>query len=331
MTKRGNTKRKLYLILALLVALAVTGGTFAYTQVSSTVAPTTSFAGVAGGFATISTDEPISGGDYATGNATPTWSPVVDVADAITAGDLYYIDVGTYTGDILVTLYLDNPNTLAKCYSYINMAICVYGVTYADSVADGFTITGVAAGVTGTIACSPGSVSIEITTNTDGLTSVSGNVITFGGTSDAVKILATTASTVGTLTMSAAGSETLTAVNAGITGGLSPDWTFNLPATGSYSWNSNPISTFYTDNDSSGTFTTGDTYNYYSTLTSGYVSFVLKRSETCGATLYGTSHAYYAITVNDGAQCCIYSPTDAELLLGTHSLSPNFYISVRQA
>jgi len=317
-------RKKLYLVIALLVALAVTGGTFAYTQVSSTVAPTTSFAGVEGGFATISTTEPISGGNYATGNANPTWSPVVDVADAITAGDLYYIDVGTYTGDILVTLYLDNPNTLAKCYSYINMAICVYGVTYDDSAADGFTITGVAAGVTGTITCSAGSASIEITTNTSGLTSVSGNVITFGGTSDAVKILATMASTVGTLTMSAAGSETLTVLNAGkagTTGGSSPDWTFNLPATGSHSWQASPILDFYD----------GTNYAYYITLTSGYVSFVLKRSETCGATLYGTSHAYYAITVNNGAQCCIYSPTGAELAAGTHSLSPNFYISVRQA
>lgn len=209
-------RKKLYLVIALLVALAVTVGTFTYTQTSATTGPTISQAGVSGtgAFATVSTIEPlIFDSTYATTYESPSWSPSVDAAGSITAGDIYYIDVGTYTGDILVTIYLNNPAALLKDYSFLNMAIGAYGAGY-DSQA-------------------------------------------------------------------------------------SPTWT----------WNGSPITQFMT----------GIYYNYYLTLTNGYVSFILKASDTATD---GTN-SYFAITIEGGSYYCI-STTAGDL-------SPDFYIDIRQA
>lgn len=122
-------KKKLYLVLALLVVLAATGGTFAFTATSATTGPGISAVGVSGDFATVSTN--VANGRY---RSNPAWNPAAGAAGQIpdadasnTAGDIYIIDTGTYTGDILVTIYLNNPSDLASSYSYLNLAINAYG------------------------------------------------------------------------------------------------------------------------------------------------------------------------------------------------------------
>lgn len=210
-------RKRLYLVIALLVALAVTAGTFAYTQTSATTGPTIIKAGVGGAFATVSTTEPIDGSTYVTGNASPSWSPSVDAAGSITEGDLYYIDVGTYTGDILVTIYLNNPAALLKNYSFLNMAICAYGAIYNET-------------------------------------------------------------------------------------------------TSTWSWEGSPISQFMNGG-----------YNCYLTLTNGYVSFILKASETTAASVADSTNSYFAITIEGGSYYCISTTAEGG------SLSPDFYIDIRQA
>lgn len=121
-------KKGVFLFLALVATLAFAGGSFAYAhlQTSSTLSAsiTASGAGVDGAYADILASDPLSG--YATA-ATPTWNPAANIAGSISNGDLYYMDIGSYTGDLLVTLYLNNPAALSHDYSYLNMAICVYG------------------------------------------------------------------------------------------------------------------------------------------------------------------------------------------------------------
>ncbi len=121
-------KKKLYLLITLLVALAVAGGSFAYTATAETATVTINSIGVSGAFANVTTVTPITG-SYASGSA-PSWSPSVNSAGSVTAGDIYYVDLGTYTGDIIVTLYINNPAALAKYYSYINLPIVVYKGVY---------------------------------------------------------------------------------------------------------------------------------------------------------------------------------------------------------
>lgn len=113
-------KRKLYLMVALLVALAVTGASFAYTatsvSVSTTITETT--------FASVTTTVPTNW--TAKHGAAPSWTPIVGTAGSIGNGDLYYIDTRGYTGSILVMLYLANPAELARTYSYLNMGVNVW-------------------------------------------------------------------------------------------------------------------------------------------------------------------------------------------------------------
>lgn len=125
-------KKKLYLLIALLAVLAVAGSSFAYTATSGTGSVTIAAIGVDGSFASVTTTTPIAT-TYGSGAIAPTWSPTVNSAGSVAAGDIYYIDLGTYTGDILVTLYLNNPTQLAKAYSYINLPIVVYKADYVDS------------------------------------------------------------------------------------------------------------------------------------------------------------------------------------------------------
>ncbi|MBX6350813.1 MAG: hypothetical protein IRZ11_04825 [Clostridia bacterium] len=44
----------------------------------------------------------------------------------VAQGDLYVVDATSYSGDIWVTLYLDNPDALANDYSYMNFNVSVY-------------------------------------------------------------------------------------------------------------------------------------------------------------------------------------------------------------
>jgi hypothetical protein len=111
--------KKIYLIIALLVALVVSATTFAMTATSATVTTSVS----AGGFANVTTSLPTGWTAPSGYGSAPTWSPIAGTTGSVTKGSLYYIDPQQYTGDLLVTLYLNNPADLTKAYSYLNMAI----------------------------------------------------------------------------------------------------------------------------------------------------------------------------------------------------------------
>ena len=118
-------KRKLYLVTALLLALAVTTGTFAYTQTSGSISA--SIATGSSGFAEVTTTKPADGFPVTDKYSdAPSWTPVVNTAGGITAGHLYYIDPKDYNGNLLVMLYLTNVGDLAQGYSYLNLGVNFY-------------------------------------------------------------------------------------------------------------------------------------------------------------------------------------------------------------
>ncbi len=118
-------KKKLYLVLALLVALAVTSSTFAVTQTTATATPTVT----AGTFidVTASSSKPSGFGVAPTNyGSVPSWQPLEGASGDITAGSIYWMDPGDYAGDIWVTIYLNNAVNLRSAYSYLNMAIIAH-------------------------------------------------------------------------------------------------------------------------------------------------------------------------------------------------------------
>lgn len=128
-------KRKVYLLLALALMLAITAGNYAYTATSGSVTTNVTSSTA---FAVVTSTKPAAGvvgtpgfpvaDKYA---STPTWAPMVNTASSITAGHLFYIDPKEYAGDLLVQLYLVNVGDLAKGYSYLNLGINFYKVTGA--------------------------------------------------------------------------------------------------------------------------------------------------------------------------------------------------------
>ncbi|MBI4340592.1 MAG: hypothetical protein HY680_11680 [Chloroflexi bacterium] len=62
----------------------------------------------------------------------PTWTPVLNSPSPITAGDIFLVDVADYTGNVLITLYLTNPDQLAIDYSYLNQSVNVYALCRAS-------------------------------------------------------------------------------------------------------------------------------------------------------------------------------------------------------
>ncbi|MFC1911986.1 hypothetical protein ACFLXG_02365 [Chloroflexota bacterium] len=101
---------KKIIIIALLAALLVTGGVFAYTftTASATIgvtAPTSDFATITAGSVTAPT---------VFGRFTGTWP----------AGDLYTITPdASYTGDLVITVYLTNAGELIRYYQHLNMKL----------------------------------------------------------------------------------------------------------------------------------------------------------------------------------------------------------------
>lgn len=107
-------------LLALLVSLALffTIGVFAATTGTGSVTPTSG--GVsAGGIADVS---------FASSGDQPSWTPITGVSGSVTSGDLYLMDTtGTtpYTGNVLLTLYLNNGDELASSYTYFTSQVNV--------------------------------------------------------------------------------------------------------------------------------------------------------------------------------------------------------------
>jgi hypothetical protein len=121
-------KKSLWFLIAFVVILSATAVTFA--RNTATTAVTINAAGFSGeavddlgGISTVASSVRLK---YSTGGPVyvhhnPTWSPIVDHAGEITAGDLYYMNATAYTGDLMVTLYITNPYALTLDYSYLNM------------------------------------------------------------------------------------------------------------------------------------------------------------------------------------------------------------------
>ena len=130
-------KKGMIFLIAILVLLSATAITFARNTAAITISAITAggnggYASVLDGIADIPADVALKhSSDVGAANAVnPTWTPVVEQPGAITAGDLYYLDTSSYTGDIYVTLYLTNADELRKDYSYLHFNVNVY--THSD-------------------------------------------------------------------------------------------------------------------------------------------------------------------------------------------------------
>jgi len=111
-------KSKFHLILALVLALTLSGGAYAYTFTTAS--------------GTINIAEPT--GDVVTSNATatqPDWNSIlVELSSEnktygdVPIGNLFTITPNTaYTGDLVAKVYLANTGNLTKAYSYLNMKV----------------------------------------------------------------------------------------------------------------------------------------------------------------------------------------------------------------
>lgn len=131
--------KKLIAIVAVAILVAVSAVTFASTSGTSSVS--ISAGGVSGDLASVtaagSATSFLKYGTYTAGSTTkyrnPAWSPVANSAGSIsTTGDLYSVDTTGNTGNVLVTIYLDNPNALAKNYTYLNLKVNIWkkGASY---------------------------------------------------------------------------------------------------------------------------------------------------------------------------------------------------------
>jgi hypothetical protein len=136
-------KKRLFLILSLLVALAVTAISFANTSTTTSVdvsVGTSSFFNVkAAKYGETDPADNVAGKH----NRAPNWSPVQGTSGSLTqSGDLFVLEPGTYNGDGWVYLYLNNADKLSKAYSYLNMNIKVYEKTSAGTWAAATEVTG---------------------------------------------------------------------------------------------------------------------------------------------------------------------------------------------
>jgi len=101
--------RKPVFVAALLLALAISGGLFAYTWTTTSATLTLTAAG--GDFASVAANT--------TGISSVTWQPFGRYRGTIPAGNLFDVMPETgYTGDLEVTVYLANADELSKNYRF---------------------------------------------------------------------------------------------------------------------------------------------------------------------------------------------------------------------
>ncbi len=122
-----RSRRGLVMLGAFLLALAVTGGLFAYTSLTDTVT-----IGVTGGTA-----------DFAdvAGNNTPSidYSVLGRHRGTISANTLFNIDTVAGSPDIEVQVYLSNPDELSADYSFWMMRLALQDATGASMDTEGIT------------------------------------------------------------------------------------------------------------------------------------------------------------------------------------------------
>jgi hypothetical protein len=104
--EKGRSKKPIFVIAALL-ALAVTGGLFAYTWTTATA--TLDVSPASSDFASVTANT--------TGITAITWTPFGRYRGTIPAGTLFNITPASgYNGDLEVTVYLANPDELSENY-----------------------------------------------------------------------------------------------------------------------------------------------------------------------------------------------------------------------
>ena len=104
--ERERSKKPIF-VTALLLALAITGGLFAYTWTTATATLTVTAA--TSDFASVTAN--------GTGIAAITWQPFGRYRGTIPAGTLFNVTPATgYNGDLEVTVYLANPDELSENY-----------------------------------------------------------------------------------------------------------------------------------------------------------------------------------------------------------------------
>jgi hypothetical protein len=130
---KSKMKRTLFFGIALILLFAATAITFAQTTATTSIA--ISAGSTSGGASSIKTLDDIgdtiklrysSGSEAPYTHVAPDWTPIVERPGSITAGDVYYIDSTSYTGDVMVTLYLTNASALSCDYSYLDMQVNVW-------------------------------------------------------------------------------------------------------------------------------------------------------------------------------------------------------------
>ncbi|HET7522148.1 MAG TPA: hypothetical protein VFJ73_02375 [Bacillales bacterium] len=111
-------KRRLFLLFSIVLALAVSGISYASTQATKEVTVSS------GEFATVSK----AGTDGVYSNDFNAWKPATGVSGTTGSGDLYIITrPADATGDLYGTLYLSNAASLSEQYSYLNLNVNIYG------------------------------------------------------------------------------------------------------------------------------------------------------------------------------------------------------------
>ncbi len=113
-------KKKLYWVIALVVALTVSGGVYAYTTATGTI-------GITEPTGDIATWEPAPG--------QPNWSAVLPppTKGDVPTGDLFIVTVPlAYTGDLVVKVYLVNTGALIKAYDHLNIKLTLEGSVEAS-------------------------------------------------------------------------------------------------------------------------------------------------------------------------------------------------------
>ncbi len=125
--KEGDkVKKKLYMVIALLIALVVTGGTFAYaaTVVANTDLGT--LTKVSSAFAAVTA---------VTDNMTWTDNVTQDTVGSVGTSELFDVARNSdFTGDMQVTVYLTNSDKLVQAYQHLNMVIDATNATPSSSL-----------------------------------------------------------------------------------------------------------------------------------------------------------------------------------------------------
>jgi hypothetical protein len=70
--------------------------------------------------------------EAAEATAAPHWNAFAKAIGGVSPGDLFYIDTGDITTDMLVTLYITNTDELVQYYRYLTLNVGVYVQTGTD-------------------------------------------------------------------------------------------------------------------------------------------------------------------------------------------------------